>query len=158
VARLPSARALAFVARRKAHRALAHVTDPHLDPDRRAWQAGLDRAGRVSVLPDCTLPGYPEAFVIGDLMSLNRPPGLAEVAMQSGVHAARTITRRLKGDTSARPFRYLDLGTMATIARFRAVVSIGRVPVTGLAGWLMWLCVHLVFLTRAAKAADASRL
>jgi NADH dehydrogenase len=96
--------------------------------------------------------------VVGDLMSLDRLPGLAEVAMQSGMHAARTIVRRLDGDTGERPFHYRDLGTMATIARFRAVAYIGRVRVTGLAGWLMWLCVHLVFLTgfknRAAALAN----
>jgi NADH:ubiquinone reductase (H+-translocating) len=114
-----------------------------------AAQAGatIDRSGRVSVLPDCTLPGHPEVFVVGDLMSLNRLPGVAEVAMQSGLHASRTIKRRLSGDSSARPFRYRDLGTMATIARFRAVAYVGPVRITGLAGWLMWLCVHLVFLT-----------
>jgi NADH dehydrogenase len=109
--------------------------------------AKVDRAGRVSVQPDCTLPGHPEVFVIGDMMSLNRLPGLAEVAMQSGIHASRTITRRLEGDSSERPFHYRDLGTMATIARFRAVVSIGRLRITGLLGWLMWLFVHLTFLT-----------
>jgi NADH dehydrogenase len=109
--------------------------------------ATVDRAGRVAVLPDCTLPGHPEVFVIGDLMSLDRLPGVAEVAMQSGAHAARTIARRLGGDAAERPFRYRDLGTMATIARFRAVVYIGRLRVTGLAGWLMWLLVHLAFLT-----------
>jgi NADH dehydrogenase len=109
--------------------------------------ATVDRAGRVAVLPDCTLPGHSEVFVIGDLMSLDHLPGVAEVAMQSGVHAARTIARRLGGDTAERPFRYRDLGTMATIARFRAVVYIGRLRVTGLAGWLMWLLVHLAFLT-----------
>jgi NADH dehydrogenase len=109
--------------------------------------ATVDRAGRVAVLPDCTLPGHSEVFVIGDLMSLDHLPGVAEVAMQSGAHAARTIARRLGGDTAERPFRYRDLGTMATIARFRAVVYIGRLRVTGLAGWLMWLLVHLAFLT-----------
>jgi NADH dehydrogenase len=109
--------------------------------------AEVDRAGRVSVLPDCTLPGHPEVFVVGDLMSLDRLPGLAEVAMQSGVHVARTIVRRLNGDTKERPFRYRDLGTMATISRFRAVVSIGRLRVAGFVGWVMWLVVHLVFLT-----------
>ena len=109
--------------------------------------AGVDRAGRVSVRPDCTLPGHPEVFVVGDLMSLDRLPGVAEVAMQSGIHAARTIAGRLDGDAGERRFRYRDLGTMATIARFRAVVYIGRVRVTGLAGWLLWLFVHLVFLT-----------
>jgi NADH dehydrogenase len=99
------------------------------------------------VLPDCTLPGHPDVFVVGDLMSLDRLPGLAEVAMQSGRHAARTIVRRLKGDTVQRPFRYRDLGTMATISRSRAVVSIGRVRLEGLVGWLMWLVVHLAFMT-----------
>ena len=109
--------------------------------------ATVDRAGRVSVEPDCTLPGHPEVFVVGDMMSLDHLPGLAEVAMQSGHHASRTIARRLEGDTARRPFRYRDLGTMATIARFRAVVYFGRVHVTGLLAWLMWLVVHLVFLT-----------
>jgi NADH dehydrogenase len=109
--------------------------------------AGLDRAGRVAVLPDCTLPGHPEVFVVGDLMSLDRLPGLAEVAMQSGVHAARTIARRLNGHDDRRPFRYLDLGTMATISRFRAVVSIRRIGISGLPGWLIWLVVHLAYLT-----------
>jgi NADH:ubiquinone reductase (H+-translocating) len=109
--------------------------------------AAIDRAGRVAVLPDCTLPGHPEIFVVGDLMSLNRLPGVAEVAMQSGLHAARTITRRLKGHSEPRPFRYIDLGTMATIARFRAVVSVGRLKVAGFLGWLIWLVVHLAFMT-----------
>jgi NADH:ubiquinone reductase (H+-translocating) len=106
----------------------------------------VDRAGRVEVQPDCSLPGHPELFVVGDLMALNGLPGLAEVAMQSGHHAAETIMRRLRG-REPKPFRYIDLGTMATIARFRAVVSIGRLQITGLAGWLMWLVVHLAFLT-----------
>ena len=109
--------------------------------------AKIDRAGRVSVQPDCTLPGHPDVFVIGDMMSLDHLPGLAEVAMQSGIHASRTIVRRLKGHTDQRPFRYRDFGTMATISRFRAVVSIGHVRITGLLGWLMWLVVHLTFLT-----------
>jgi NADH dehydrogenase len=109
--------------------------------------AGIDRAGRVEVLPDCTLPGRPEVFVVGDLMSLDGLPGMAEVAMQSGRHAAKTIVRRLKGDKRPRPFRYHDLGTMATIARFRAVAEIGPVKLTGLIGWLAWLFVHVLFLT-----------
>jgi NADH:ubiquinone reductase (H+-translocating) len=109
--------------------------------------AEIDGSGRVAVSPDCTLPGHPEIFVVGDLMSLNRLPGVAEVAMQSGRHSARTILRRLRGDTEPRPFRYIDLGTMATIARFRAVVTVGRIRVAGLMGWLMWLVVHLAFMT-----------
>jgi NADH dehydrogenase len=109
--------------------------------------ASIDRAGRISVQPDCTLPGHPEVFVIGDMMSFDHLPGLAEVAMQSGLHASRTIGRRLEGDTAQYRFRYRDLGTMATIARFKAVAYFGRVPVVGLVAWLMWLVVHLAFLT-----------
>ena len=96
--------------------------------------AGVDRAGRVQVEPDCTLPGYPEVFVVGDLMGLDHLPGVAQVAIQSGRHAARTIIRRLHGDTTERPFRYRDKGTMATISRFEAIASIGRLRVSGFAG------------------------
>jgi NADH dehydrogenase len=116
--------------------------------------ATVDRAGRVQVGPDCSLPGHPELFVVGDLMALNGLPGLAEVAMQSGHHAARTIVGRLRG-REPKPFRYLDLGTMATIARFRAVVSIGRLQISGVAGWLLWLVVHLAFMTGFKNRASA---
>jgi NADH dehydrogenase len=108
--------------------------------------ATVDRAGRVEVQPDCSLPGHPELFVVGDAMALNGLPGLAEVAMQSGHHAARTIVRRLRG-REPKPFRYLDLGTMATIARFRAVATVGRLQLSGFLAWAMWLVVHLAFLT-----------
>jgi NADH:ubiquinone reductase (H+-translocating) len=113
----------------------------------RQSDATVDRAGRVAVLPDLTIPGHPEVFVVGDLMSLDRLPGVAEVAMQSGHHAATTILRRVRGDTEQRAFRYHDLGTAATIARFRAVVYVGRIRLSGLIGWLVWLLVHLTFLT-----------
>jgi len=99
------------------------------------------------VLPDCTLPDHPEIFVVGDLMALDELPGVAEVAMQSGIHAARTIKRRLGGDTEAKPFKYRDLGSMATVARFRAIVSFKGIRVAGFLGWLMWAFVHLTFLT-----------
>ena len=108
--------------------------------------ATVGRAGRVEVQPDCSLPDHPEVFVVGDLMALNGLGGLAEVAMQSGRHAARTIARRQRG-RDPKPLRYIDLGTMATIARFRAVVSIGRLRIAGFLGWVMWLIVHLTFLT-----------
>jgi len=109
--------------------------------------ADLEHDGRVRVMPDCTLPGHPEVFVVGDLMSLNGLPGLAEVAMQSGVHAARTIARRLKGRDSQREFRYLDLGSMTTVARFRAVVWRPPIRISGFFGWLLWLVVHVAFMT-----------
>ena len=86
-------------------------------------------------------------FVVGDMINLNRLPGVAEVAMQSGIYAARTIKRRVKGKDSERAFRYIDFGSMATIARFRAVVYTGPLRFAGLLGWLAWLFVHLVFLT-----------
>lgn len=113
----------------------------------RATGAQLDRTGRVTVLDDCTLPGHPEIFVIGDLMALHDLPGVAEVAIQSGVHAALTIRRRAGGDLAARPFRYRDLGTMAAISRFRAVARLGRFSVGGTVGWVLWLVVHITFLT-----------
>jgi NADH dehydrogenase len=112
-----------------------------------ATGAQTDRAGHVEVLADCTLPGHPEVFVVGDMMSLNKLPGVAEVAMQSGIHAARTIKRRLKGDTSAKPFRYRDLGSAATIARFRAIVSVKGLRVGGFIGWIIWAFIHITFMT-----------
>jgi NADH dehydrogenase len=116
--------------------------------------AGTDRAGRVKVQPDLTLPGHPEVFVVGDMIDLAGLPGVAEVAMQGGMHAARTIKRRLEapdGKAAAgpadRPFHYRNLGDMATISRFEAVASFGPFRVAGFVGWLMWLFVHLAFLT-----------
>ena len=106
--------------------------------------APIDRAGRVEVRPDCTLPGHPEVFVIGDMMSLNRLPGMAQVAIQSGRHAAHTIARRLDGDDRERPFRYRDRGSMATISRFHAIASVGRVRLSGFLAWVLWLAVHLL--------------
>ena len=114
----------------------------------KASGADTDRAGRIQVLPDCSLPGHPEVFAIGDMMSLNKLPGVAEVAMQSGIHAAETIKRRATGgDGESKPFKYRDLGSMASIARFSAVVDFKGVRVSGFLGWLMWVFVHLAFLT-----------
>ena len=101
----------------------------------------------MKVDDDCTLPGHPEVFVIGDLMSLGGLPGVSQVAIQSGRHAADTIRRRLEGDTTRRPFRYRNFGTMATISRFRALAAIGRVHLAGFPAWVLWLIVHLVALT-----------
>jgi NADH dehydrogenase len=99
------------------------------------------------VAPDCSVPGDPEIFVVGDLMALDDLPALAEVAMQSGTHAAHTIARRLRGDATTKPLRYRDLGTLAVISRFRAVAHIGPVQVGGFIGWTLWLVVHVTFLT-----------
>jgi NADH dehydrogenase len=108
--------------------------------------AELDRAGRIAVLPDLTLPGRPEVFVVGDMISLDRLPGVAEVAMQGGLHAANTIARRLRGE-SAVPFKYRDLGSAATVGRFRSVVDFHGVKLSGFPGWVVWALVHLTFLT-----------
>jgi len=110
--------------------------------------AETDRHGRITVLPDCSVPGHPEVFAVGDMM--NHPdnlPGLAEVAMQSGVHTADTIRRRLQGRSQSKPFRYRDLGSMAYLSRGHAVVSFRGLEVGGFVGWLMWLVVHITFLT-----------
>ena len=109
--------------------------------------AEVDRAGRVKVEPDCTLPGHPEVFVIGDLMSLDQLPGVAPVAIQSGRHAAETVLCRIAGDPAHRPFRYRDRGSMATVSRFRALAVIGRMRVCGFPAWVLWLLVHVAVLT-----------
>ena len=108
--------------------------------------AELDRAGRIAVLPDLTLPGHPEAFAIGDMATVNNLPGVAEVAMQGGLHAANTISRRLEGKEPV-PFKYRDLGSVATIGRFRAVASVRKLRLSGFPGWVVWFFVHLAFLT-----------
>ena len=112
----------------------------------RASGAEVDRSGRVSVLPDLTLPGHPEVFAIGDMASLDHLPGVAEVAMQGGLHAANTISRRLKGEPPL-PFRYRDLGSVATVGRFRAIVSVRGIRLSGFPAWVVWAFVHLAFLT-----------
>jgi NADH dehydrogenase len=117
--------------------------------------ARLTRSGKVCVLPDCTLPGHPEVFVVGDLMELDSLPGLAEVAIQSGLHAASEIRRRLGGETAPRRLRYVDLGSLAAISRFYAIGERGRVRLWGPAGWLVWLVVHLTFLTGFKNRAAA---
>ena len=90
--------------------------------------APLDRAGRIGVNPDLTLPGYPEVFVVGDMIALDHLPGVAQVAIQGAKYAAKTIDGRLEGKQPQKPFKYFDKGSMATISRFRAVAMIGRLP------------------------------
>ena len=108
--------------------------------------AETDQAGRVVVGPDCSLPTHPEVFVVGDLMASDDLPYVAELAIQSGIHAARSIVRRLDGKPTTR-FRFRDLGTLAVISRFTAVAKIGPIKVGGFVGWLLWLVVHITFLT-----------
>jgi NADH:ubiquinone reductase (H+-translocating) len=110
----------------------------------------LDRAGRVLINPDLSVPGHPEIFVIGDMASLKdargRPlPGVAQVAMQQGAWAAANILRAIEGKP-ARPFRYRDLGNMATIGRNSAVADIRGLRLTGFVAWLAWAVVHILNL------------
>jgi NADH:ubiquinone reductase (H+-translocating) len=119
-----------------------------------AERAGVevDRAGRIEVLPDFSLPGHPEVLAIGDMVTIRRGdgsaaalPGLAPVAMQEGRYAARVIRDRLH-EREIRPFRYRDKGNLATIGRARAVAEVGPLRLGGLVAWLTWLTVHLWYL------------
>jgi NADH dehydrogenase len=112
-----------------------------------ATGAERDRSGRIAVRDDLTIEGHPEISVIGDMMTLRRLPGVAEVAMQSGLYTGRRIRHQLAGHGTARPFKYYDLGSAAYISRGRAVVSAGRLHLSGLPGWFAWLFIHIAFLT-----------
>ena len=120
-----------------------------------ATGASRDRSGRLEVGPDLTIAGHPEIFVVGDLMSLDKLPGVAEVAMQSGLHAAHEIRRAIAGQDWSRPFKYRDLGSAAYISRGRAVVSAGRLQFGGFPGWVAWLFIHIAFLTGYRNRAGA---
>jgi NADH:ubiquinone reductase (H+-translocating) len=157
-------------------------TETHYDAKTVLWTAGVeappfakalatatgaeqDRAGRIVVQDDLTIPGHPEISVIGDMMSLRKLPGVAEVAMQSGLYAGFRVRQELTGEQSRRPvaravgaagrgaeagpgaFKYHDLGSAAYIARGKAVVSAGPLRLSGFPGWVMWLFVHIAFLT-----------
>jgi NADH dehydrogenase len=110
----------------------------------------LDRAGRVIVDEDLSVPGHPAIFVAGDLAGFTHQggtqlPGVAQVAKQQGAHAARNILHRLRGEP-ATAFRYRDPGNMATIGRAHAIADFGWARVSGLVAWLLWLFVHIMFL------------
>lgn len=108
--------------------------------------AKTDRAGRISVDADLSVPGRSEVFVIGDLAGRDGLPGVAENAMQGGLHAAASIKRDL-GGTTRKDFRYRDLGSAAYISRGHALLQAGPVKLTGIAGWLGWAFIHIAFLT-----------
>ncbi|WP_241031457.1 NAD(P)/FAD-dependent oxidoreductase [Rhodococcus koreensis] len=111
--------------------------------------AELDRAGRIAVREDLTVPGHREVFVIGDMMARDRLPGVAQVAIQGGRYAAQQIAADARPRASAPdrlPFRYRDKGSMATISRFNAVVKVGGVELAGLLAWILWLAVHVVYV------------
>jgi len=125
--------------------------------------AEVDRAGRVKVNPDLSVPGHPNIFVIGDTASVVAParsmfepmrppsqprpiPGLAASAMQGGQYVARVISRRLRGLEPPGPFHYLDKGTLAIVGRSFAIADFQAFRLWGWPAWCMWLGVHLLFL------------
>jgi NADH:ubiquinone reductase (H+-translocating) len=105
-----------------------------------------NRAGQLAVGPDCSLPGHPEVFVIGDMMQLPGRPAVAQVAIQSGRFAAKRIADRLRGADHGAEFHYHDKGMLATISRFSAVAVIGRLRLRGFPAWVLWLVVHLFYI------------
>ena len=113
-----------------------------------ADKAGVetDRAGRVPVNPDCTLAGHPEVFAIGDMVSLNKLPGVAQPALQEGRYVGKVIKKRLAGETNIKPFHYFDKGTMATIGYRSAVADAFGVKVTGFLAYVMWIFIHVLYL------------
>ncbi|UXA16050.1 NAD(P)/FAD-dependent oxidoreductase [Mycobacterium sp. SMC-4] len=108
--------------------------------------AASDRAGRIGVEADLSVPGHPEIFVIGDLAGRDRLPGVAENAMQGGMHAAACIRRDLTG-RPRKPYRYRDLGSAAYISRRKALLQVGPIKVAGVVGWLAWGFIHIAALT-----------
>jgi NADH dehydrogenase FAD-containing subunit len=116
--------------------------------------AEADRAGRVRIQKDLTVPEYPEVFVVGDTASLDQDgkplPGVAQVAMQQGRYAGRVIESRIRGRRPPRPFRYFDKGSMAVVGKGYAVLQSGRVQLSGSTAWLTWAAVHLQFLATSS--------
>ncbi|MDX8455765.1 NAD(P)/FAD-dependent oxidoreductase [Mesorhizobium sp. VK9D] len=138
--------------------------DKHLPARTIIWAAGVaaspaaewlgaaaDRAGRVLVEPDLTVPGSPDIFVIGDTAHVLRPdgkpvPGVAPSAKQEGKHVAATIKARLAGDTATRPFQYRHAGDLATIGKRAAAIDFGWIKLTGWLAWWLWGIAHIYFL------------
>ena len=134
--------------------------DPHPHPDLGGGRAGVpvgedarrqggletDRAGRIPVQPDCTLAGRPEVFAVGDMVSLNGLPGIAQPALQEGKYVGKLIASRLAGDEKAEPFKYFDKGSMATIGHRSAIAESFGMQFTGVIGYTMWGAIHVLYL------------
>ena len=137
------------------------IGDEHIEAETVIWAAGVqaspaggwlgaetDRAGRVVVEPDLSLPGHPEIFVIGDsaliAQGTDRPvPGVAPAAKQAGAYVAKVVAARMGGRTAPAPFRYADVGSLATIGRKAAVADLGAVKLTGFVAWVFWCAAHV---------------
>jgi NADH dehydrogenase len=107
--------------------------------------------GRIKLNPDLTIPDYPDIFVVGDIAySLDRHgkplPGVAQVAMQGGEYAARTIAKRVRGQTNSQPFHYFNKGDLAVIGRGKAVADIFGMHLAGFPAWLVWVFIHLLYI------------
>jgi NADH dehydrogenase FAD-containing subunit len=117
-------------------------------------RAAVDRAGRVKIQPNLTVPEHPEIFVIGDTASLDqdgRPlPGVAQVAMQQGKYAAKSIFRNVVGDSPLPPFRYFDKGNLAVVGKNFAVLQSAGVQLSGFLAWLVWGLIHIQFLAESS--------
>jgi NADH:ubiquinone reductase (H+-translocating) len=113
-----------------------------------AAKAGVetDRAGRIPVNPDCTVAGHPEVFAIGDMVSLNKLPGVAQPALQEGKYVGKVIKKRLAGEKDVAPFKYFDKGSMATIGYRSAVADAFKFKVTGVIAYAMWAFIHVLYL------------
>lgn len=141
------------------------LEDSTIEADNIIWGAGVqaspichglpvekDRAGRLRVEPDLSLPGFPEVFAIGDIVSLKDAkgqmvPGVSPAAMQMGRYAASAVLKQIDGSSRPqKPFVYFDKGSMATIGRSKAIAQVGRFAFSGFSAWLAWLFVHLIFL------------
>jgi NADH dehydrogenase len=141
------------------------IGDEVIEAESIIWTAGVEanplvkqlpvehnRKGQVPVEPDCSVPGYPEVFAIGDIADLTDPngvrvPGVSPAAMQMGKYVAKIVAKEIGGDQSARkPFKYLDKGSMATIGRSSAVAEVAGIKFSGFPAWFLWLTVHLMFL------------
>jgi NADH:ubiquinone reductase (H+-translocating) len=116
--------------------------------------AETDRAGRVRVQKDLTVPGHPEILVVGDTASLDQDgkplPGVAQVAMQQGRYAGKLIHRRVTAKSAPGPFCYFDKGNMAVVGKGFAVLQTGKIHLSGFPAWLAWATVHLEFLAQAS--------
>lgn len=113
-----------------------------------------DRAGRVRVQPDLTVPAHPEIFVVGDTASLDQNgkplPGVAQVALQQGRYAGKLIHSRIVGGSTPKPFKYFDKGNMAVVGKGFAVLQTGKIHLSGFSAWLAWAAVHLEFLATSS--------
>ena len=116
-------------------------------------KAETDRSGKIKVLPDLTLPNYPNIFVTGDLaLALDEQgkplPGVAQVAIQEGHYAGKTILARLKGKKESKPFHYFNKGDMTVIGRAAAVANIFGLHISGVIAWMVWLFIHLMYIVQ----------